>query len=245
MNEDILFDDQQEEAPNTAWLQTLADMCMLLMTFFVLLISMADFDVAKFTESFKSVQNALSAHGMAKAPSPGAPKDITPETVLDQVKLRSQMLAQQKNVHSDLQSYISKLGVEGLISAKLDAGKVVINIPSEVLFAPGQAELSEEGKKAIGSLKDFFLKQSDQQINVRGFTNDLPPPPSSRFRDNWELSSMRAVSVLRELLGYGIPASKMTATGLADLEPLFPNTTEEMRAKNARVEFVLEKMIGG
>ena len=118
----------------------------------------------------------------------------------------------------------------------------MLRLPSEVLFAPGSAELTAQGREAVATLKNFFIKNADQTINIKGYTDDVPP--RGRYADNWELSSMRAVNVLRYLLDLGLSAERMTATGLSDLEPLYPNTTPENRAKNRRVEFVLEKSVG-
>ena len=80
-------------------------------------------------------------------------------------------------------------------------------------------------------------------INLKGYTDDVLPSPTARFRDNWELSAMRAVNVLRLMVELGLNPNRMTATGLADLEPLLPNTSPENRAQNRRVEFVLEKIV--
>jgi len=84
----------------------------------------------------------------------------------------------------------------------------------------------------------------DQRISIRGFTDDVPPSRNSRFKDNWEISSLRAVYVLRYLMQLGIEQNRLTATGLADLEPLYPNNSSENRARNRRVEIVLEKQVG-
>jgi chemotaxis protein MotB len=112
-----------------------------------------------------------------------------------------------------------------------------------VLFASGEVELNQRGQEVLRMLKDFLVKANDQQINIKGFTDDIPPSPRARFKDNWEISSLRAVYVLRYLMQLGIDQKRLTATGLADMEPLFPNNTEENRARNRRVEIVLEKQV--
>jgi chemotaxis protein MotB len=163
--------------------------------------------------------------------------------ILDTVKMQKQLIESQKKVYSDVRTFINKKGVEGVVGAVFDEGKITLRLPGDVLFPSGQVELTEKGREVMLEVKEFLVRAMDQQINIRGFTDDVPPSRNSRFKDNWEISSLRAVYVLRYLMQLGIERERMTATGLADLEPLFPNNTPENRAKNRRVELVLEKQV--
>lgn len=236
-----LDEDEGSEVPSE-WLTTLADMSMLLMAFFILLFSMSTLDTTKFTDSFQSVKKAIGAKGKELMTSTPTTREAS--VMVEQVKLRQQIIAEQKKVLSEFRSYVSTKGVQGVTSATLEAGKITINIPSGVLFAKDAVELSDAGKAVLSTLFDFFIKASGERINIRGFTDNSPPGPGARYKDNWEISSLRAVSVLRYLVGRGLPPNRLTATGLADLEPLYPNNTDENRARNQRVEFVLERWIG-
>ncbi len=113
------------------------------------------------------------------------------------------------------------------------------------MFRSGQINLTPKGVKIITTLKNFFIQHKDQTIKIIGYTDNVRPSSKSRFKDNWEISALRAVSVLRQLLKMGIESTRLTATGLAYLNPIYPNTTNEYRAKNRRVEFVLEKRVMG
>ncbi|MFQ5717156.1 MAG: flagellar motor protein MotB [Nitrospinales bacterium] len=77
-------------------------------------------------------------------------------------------------------------------------------------------------------------------MNIQGHTDDVPVA-TERFPTNWELSAARATAVLRFFIDKGIEPKRLTATGYADIFPLFSNDTEQGRAQNRRVEFVLEK----
>jgi chemotaxis protein MotB len=88
------------------------------------------------------------------------------------------------------------------------------------------------------------VKNKAQTINIKGYTDDLKPSSSSRYRDNWEISALRAVNVLRYYIEHGIESQRLTATGLGDLDPLMPNTNEANRSQNRRVEFVFERRVG-
>lgn len=242
--EDIsLMAEEEEEEESKDWLTTFADLCMLLLVFFVLLYSMSTLDVDKFSETFTSVTRALQGK-MEKI----ATHKITREeagVLLDQAIMRRQIIESQRKVFADVKTLQTKKGVEGLVSANFEDGLITLRVPGDVLFPPGQVDLTPMGRLLVGELKNFFIQHPDQVINIIGYTDDVNPSAGSRFRDNWEISALRAVNVLRFLVEMGIRPNRLMATGLADLKPLFPNSTDEYRAKNRRVEFVLEKRVTG
>lgn len=224
------------------WLTTFADLSMLLLVFFILLFSMSTLDTQKFSESFMSVKAALAGEKDLLS----AQKIISEQgVIMDQVMMQRQIREAQQKVFSDVQFFQTQNGLEGVVGAHYENGVITLRAPSDVMFAPGQVELRPEGRRIVAKLKDFFDKHMDQVINIRGFTDDTQPQRGSRFKDNWEISAMRAVNVLRCLVELGVDADRMTATGLADLDPLYPNTNAANRARNRRVEFVLERQISG
>ncbi len=235
-------DDEEEESDTGEWITTFADIALLLLVFFVFLVSMSHMDVQLFSDSFTSVRQAL---GDKDAQRLASRIGVEAEgAFVESVLLQKQLLEQQRQVYAEIRTFLNRKGVEGVVGSIFDEGVITLNVPGEVLFQPGQVELTPAGEELMDMLNDLFIQRNDQIINIRGYTDNLPPPEGSRFRDNWEISAMRSVNVLRYLLGKGIEPSRLTATGLADLNPVFPNTTPENRAKNRRVEFVLEKRIG-
>lgn len=239
---DLLLVEEQEEPESLEWLYTFADMIMLMFATFVLLYALSQ-DSQKTKEALQSVVAALGGKESQLASSTISREEAG--VILDQVMLNKQILAAQQKVFEEVKLLQTKKGLEGLVGANFEDGIITIRAPGDVLFAPGDVNLTERGRQVIAEMKDFFTQHPDQVINVRGYTDDHPPAPGSRFRDNWELSSMRAVNVLRLLMQMGIEPKRLTSTGLADLNPLFPNTSEEYRAQNRRVEFVLEKRVYG
>lgn len=238
----ILGEEREESGPSHHWLISLADMSMLLMSFFILLFSMSSVDSQKFSESVSSVKTALGNKGPGVASTPVPTAELS--GLVEQARVRQRILGEQRRVYEQFRSFVSTRGLDGVVAATLEAGKLSIVFPAGVLFAKDSVDLTEAGRTHLRALYDFLLKTPGERINIRGFTDDLPPGPGSRFRDNWEVSSLRAVAVLRYMLSLGMPPNRLTATGLADLEPLYPNTTPELRARNQRVEFVLERWIG-
>jgi len=232
--------EEADDGPDE-WITTFADVALLLLVFFVLLFSMSTLDLRRFTDSFTSVRAAL---GDEKSDALTARIGRVGEgAIVESVLLQKQLLQEQRKVYSEVRTFMNRKGVEGIVGAVFDEGVITLNVPGNVLFAPGQVTLSPEGEEMMATLVDLFIQRNDQIINIRGYTDDIPPSPDSRFKDNWEISSLRSVNVLRYLLKQGIEPSRLTATGLADLDPLYPNTSAENRAKNRRVEFVLEKRI--
>lgn len=241
-DEDTSFDVDEESEVPSAWLTTLADLSMLLMSFFILLFSMSSLDVQKFSDSFSSVKKALGGKSLASMSGPIATKEMS--TLVEQARLKQRIIGEQRRVYDQFRSYVSNRGLEGVAAAVLEAGKITITMPAGVLFPKDGVELTPQGKARLKTLFDFLVKAPGERVNIRGFTDNTPPAPGGRFRDNWEVSSLRAVAVLRYMLSLGMPPNRLTATGLADLEPLYPNNTPEHRARNQRVDFVLERWIG-
>lgn len=234
---------EEPDDSGNEWLTTFADLSMLLLVFFVLLYSMSTLDTKKFSETFSSVTKALQGK-MNKIST----SRITQEeagVLIDQALMRRQIIESQRKVFAEVKTLQTKKGVEGLVSANFEDGVITIRVPGDVMFPSGTVKLTPKGVQVIRTLKDFFIRHKDQNIKIIGYTDNIRPSSKSRFKDNWEISAMRAVNVLRELLKMGLESTRLTATGLAYLNPLYPNTSDEYRAKNRRVEFVLEKRVSG
>lgn len=234
-----LVSKSQEEDSGKEWITTFADLSLILLVFFVLLYSISTLNEERFQESFVSVRRALGSKE-GKIPI----KSTRPGVFMDEVRAMRQLRENQQNVFSDLTSYQTDKGLEGIVGAKLQEGEITLSVPSSVLFSSGSVELKPEGQRIVQQLVDFFVRYPDQTINIQGHTDNVPPGKNSRFKDNWEISSLRAINVLRTIIDAGIEPKRLTATGFADLEPVVPNSTAQNRARNRRVEFVLKKRIG-
>ncbi|MDE5680727.1 MAG: OmpA family protein, partial [Mailhella sp.] len=125
----------------------------------------------------------------------------------------------------------------------LDEGTITLTIGDNLLFAPGSEELSPEADEQLKTVLDVIESNREMTVNIKGYTDDSAIPEGARFKNNWELSALRAVNVLRWLVEHGIDPLRVTATGMGDLNPRFPNDSPENRAKNRRVEFCLERQV--
>ncbi len=115
----------------------------------------------------------------------------------------------------------------------------VITLKSKCLFSSGFAEISGEGEKVLSKIAEH-LKKIKAPIRIEGHTDNVPLKSGGRYRNNWELSTARAVNVLKYLQNdCGIDPALLSAVGYGQHRPLMPNDTPEGRQINRRVEIVL------
>jgi chemotaxis protein MotB len=119
------------------------------------------------------------------------------------------------------------------------AGTITVTLPNAILFDPGKATLIKSSSVELDHIVSVLQSQyAGRQIDVVGHT-DSDPIKKSKWKDNWELSSQRALSVVRYLTERGIPKDKIRAVGRGDSQPIAPNITASGKAKNRRVEIVV------
>ena len=117
-------------------------------------------------------------------------------------------------------------------------GQIVLALATDVLFDEGKTELKPEGKTAIGEVAAALKGVSMRRFQVAGHT-DTFPIHNTDFASNWELSTARAVAVVKLLIKEGVKPDALSAAGYAEFDPAHPNGTDKGRAKNRRIEIVL------
>lgn len=159
----------------------------------------------------------------------------------EQLKARIEALVAQ--TREDATSLATKLESQiaaGQIEIETRGRQIIIRIREQGSFPSGSAQLAEDTYGVIEEIKAVLMLQPGR-IEVQGHTDNIPIS-SGRFRSNWELSSARAVSVAHELMqGDYIDESRFQVTGFADTQPLAPNDSAENRARNRRVEIVIQQ----
>ncbi|MBZ9556533.1 MULTISPECIES: OmpA family protein [unclassified Modicisalibacter] len=128
--------------------------------------------------------------------------------------------------------------LEGVDVSRSAAG-LNLRIQDRLLFASGQAELTDDGRRILQGLVPF-LSDVRGEISIEGHTDDIPIH-TARYPSNWELSSARASAVLRYLLERGIRGERLRAIGYAATRPLQPGEDAESRAANRRVELLIHE----
>ena len=127
----------------------------------------------------------------------------------------------------------------GKLKIKIVNNKMLVEMQSAILFPSGKAELSDEGKEALTEVAKILADISDRKFQVAGHTDNVPIK-KRRFKSNWDLSSARAVAVVKHLIENGVQAENISAAGYAETQPAASNETEEGKAQNRRIEIVLQ-----
>ncbi len=213
---------------------TYSDLVTLLLTFFVLLLSMANMDPIRFVAATNSLQNAF---GMQKKSDnvdfsiplfPNQPKsDYSP------IQIHS-----TEKVYEKVKSQIDSLRLNDDIGlVKNDDDSIILRIRDSVLFAPGQAELAKKSLPILRNVAEI-IHPLPMDLRIEGHTDDTPM--SGVNHANWDLSVERSVAVLRYFTQADLLSlDRMAAVGYGKDRPLVANVDEAGRAKNRRVDFVL------
>ena len=119
-------------------------------------------------------------------------------------------------------------------------GKVYISLEEDLLFASGKYEVNQTGKQALDKLSEALSYQKDLEILVEGHTDSIPLSGKGLVKDNWDLSVMRATSVVKRLTSNtNLDPTQLIAAGRSEFVPLLANTTSDGRSKNRRIEMIL------
>lgn len=127
----------------------------------------------------------------------------------------------------------------GKIKIKISNNKMVVEMASEILFPSGKAKLSPQGEEAIAEVAQVLATIGDRNFQVAGHTDNVPIT-KKKFKSNWELSTARAVAVVKHMIKNGMDSTNLSAAGYAETQPAASNDTEEGRAQNRRIEIVLQ-----
>lgn len=118
-------------------------------------------------------------------------------------------------------------------------GKVYVAMSDKLLFQSGSARLDKRGEEALGKLAEVLNKQTDIDVFIEGHT-DNKPIHTSQFKDNWDLSVIRATSVVRILIkNYQVNPLQIQPSGRGEYMPVDDNATAEGRSKNRRTEIIM------
>jgi chemotaxis protein MotB len=140
--------------------------------------------------------------------------------------------------YRDLLARFKTLIDAGKLKIKIVDGRMVVELPSDVLFDSGSASLGKEGTAAIQEVAKVLTEIPDRRYQVEGHT-DNKPIRTQAFPSNWELASARALTVVRAMQGAGLPAERVSAASFGEYKPARANDTDEGRAANRRIEIVV------
>jgi chemotaxis protein MotB len=153
--------------------------------------------------------------------------------------LQAQAEARQKQFQ-DLMGKLRSMVDSGKLQVEIRNGLMVVKMSDAILFDSGKAELKSGGKTTLKELAAVLNGIGGRKFQVAGHTDNQPLSKKSRFKDNWALSTARAVEVVNYMIGDGaLPAERLSAAGWADQMPIAKNDAEDGRKQNRRIEIVL------
>ena len=155
--------------------------------------------------------------------------------------LRKQKLAAEaraqtfRNLVAQLRSMIDA----GKLKVVIRDGRMIIALPNDVLFDSGKTAIKPDGVAALTQVAEVLAGIPDRHFLVAGDTDDVPIH-TSRFPSNWELSTARAVEVVKLLVDKGVKPEVLAAAGYGQFDPVVANDSPDHRAQNRRIEIVLQ-----
>lgn len=228
-------DDNDGRGGSPAWMATFADLCSLLLTFFVLLLSFAELDVVEFQAALGSVKQALGVITRR----PGFLEGSSPTPINFQDSNASERTEQgMPEELVPIQRLIKNEKQDGTMKLIVNEDNIVLRVYD--LFPSATAELRPKNFVQMDIIT-ALVRTYSQPVTIEAHTDDVPIR-TDRFPSNWDLSAARAAAVARYLeLAGSVDPGRLSPTGYASHKPLVPNDGPENRAKNRRVEIILAR----
>jgi chemotaxis protein MotB len=227
-----------EDEDEATWIVTYADLMTLLLVFFILMYAISSINLLKFRSALTSIQFSLGE----KKPEIGLLEIVKTEQLDKKISLAdlSGLKSRENEMLGAIDDLIQEKQLGKHIIAQISEGKIYIRVRGKVLFSSGAARLNQDAEPILDKITDIILDYAEFNVNIKGHT-DNAPISTAQFASNWELSAIRATTVLKYLIDAEVNPMRLTATGYGDLLPLVANDSAENRAINRRVEFVLER----
>lgn len=210
---------------------TYSDMVTLLLTFFVLLLSMARLDKVLFRDAAGSLRGAFGVMNSAQNNEVALPKIVEFSPIDDDYVAR---------VYKRVQTHMKRLKLDRDIELVKDRGAVVLRVKDSILFDSGSVRIKPGAGPVLRKISEL-VKPLPFGLRIEGHTDNVPI--SGGNLTNWDISMMRAVNVLKFFVRDDLfPLQRMSAVGYGAQKPIMSNDTGEGRALNRRVEFVMESL---
>lgn len=242
---------EEEHENHERWLVSYADFITLLFAFFVVMYAISSVNEGKYRVLSDALNSAFrdipgtTAGAMQVLNTTQNSQMITPPQIrpsnpkVEEEKRRNK--EKMRNMAQQLMAALNPLVKSGQVRVTENALGITLDIDASVLFEPGQATLDEKAIVVLANVGKI-LAGSDFPITVEGHTDNLPIS-NTLFPSNWELSVVRASSVVRLFIENGVEARLLTATGYADQRPVAGNDTPEGRQRNRRVAVTIESQV--
>lgn len=244
----------EEHENHDRWLVSYADFITLLFAFFVTMYALSSVNEGKYrvlsdslVQAFRNVP--VNSSGTEIAPRMSAPaiplaaklyKDSNPKSTPN-TKAQEQrrvVRARMRNMAQDISAAMAPLVRDGQVRVTETSRGVTVEINASVLFDSGDARLDPRAMAALRAVAQI-LAPTEFPVTVEGHTDDTPIS-TAQFPSNWELSVVRAASVVRLFIDTGVAPQRVTASGYGEQRPVADNDSPESRARNRRVTILID-----
>ncbi|WP_432511014.1 OmpA/MotB family protein [Kineococcus sp. SYSU DK001] len=165
-------------------------------------------------------------------------KAQTAQTAKD-LNAARQEVEDYREIEKRIDAALAPGGNQDQVTYRITADGLVVGLVADnVFFANASAEVEQTGREVLDAIAPI-LATLPNDVAVQGHTNNLPLSGSARYRDNWDLSAARAMTVVQRFAAAGLPAARLSGTGYADSRPLYPNEAPEALTGNRRVDLVV------
>ena len=223
-----------------AWMTTFSDLMTLLLTFFILLYSFSNLDVVKFQNIAKALQSALTGQGAITIFENDSPPGDTPLEEMNPSPdhLSESLSRETKEIYEKVYNFIENEGLEAEVTLRADHRGVIIDIKDTILFDSGEATLKTTSKNILEKVTKL-INEFKNNIIIEGHTDNVPMH-NRQFPSNWELSAIRATTVVRYFAEErGINPKRLSVGGYGEYNPIAPNDSDENRSLNRRVNILI------
>ena len=194
-------------------------------------------DKAALADKFKSAQADLDA---AKSSLEETMADLeAKQKIIEEMKKKEEQAQKRLATLKGMLDKFKSMIETGKLKVKIKKGKMVLELPSAILFESGKADLSEEGQATLGQVASVLATITDREFQVAGHTDNVPLAKGSKFKSNWSLSTARAVAVVEYMQENGVKPTTLSAAGYSEYQPAAKNDSEEGKAQNRRIEITL------
>ena len=233
-----------EEEVGEAWLLPYSDLMTLLLALFIALFAMSQTDASKMQALAQAFTAAFNMGGPSFFSGMGPSTSMTSATTQGQDNANSAYMQENENLREaqeKLEQYIKENNLQDQVSTELSEEGLMIRLKERALFASGSAALQGQANQIVPVIA-ALLSSLPERVTISGHTDNVPIS-TAQFPSNWELSSARAVSLMRGLMGVqpSLNPARFSALGYSEYRPIASNDTEEGRAQNRRVEVFIAR----
>ncbi|MBE5975698.1 MAG: chemotaxis protein MotB [Paenibacillaceae bacterium] len=251
----------QEEEAGEAWLLPYSDLMTLLLAVFIVLFAVSKIDAQKAQQISQEFSSSMmnkdynskgsgsgsgSGSGQAAPLESSTPSDASPEGGPLNIETESELesflgeyeLKKLETLKGEIDTRLHDEGMDQSVSTMIDMRGLVIRMNNAILFDSGSANIKKQSEDTLIEVASL-LNTVDNFIRIEGHTDNVPISRSS-YPSNWELSTARAVNVVKLFIGKcNYPPNKLIAVGYGEFKPVADNSTPEGRTMNRRIDIII------